>query len=522
MIVNTQYFRETGQFFEKNGYYTSAPAGTKEWEDFWDMQKDKCLNGYSVGGRKITGYHYWYLNFTPIKRASDGALAGEERATSKEYAMPAFYDGDYNYFWAVDIARYGISEEEYKKLDLDIDILDLSGSMHLAVLKSRRKGYSYKNGSMMARNYHLLRGSKGYAISGEKEYLDPDKDGLLAKIWSNINFVDEHTAWRQPRLTDRKYEKMSGYKRNIAGTDVERGFKSMISGISLKGDPGKAVGKDGELIIYEEAGKIRDLLKAWKLSRPSVEDGAFTTGLMIAFGTGGEQGADTIEGLSELFYNPEAYNILPINNMWDEGADGSSCGFFHPVYWNYPGFMDRDGNSDKEGAMNRELEEREKAKKAPDPTALTQHTAEMPFSPSESTLQTSANIFPIAELNAHLNDIKVRGLDKYGVAGKLYYADGGVKFNPNAGSKPIAKYPHSKNQDLTGAVVIYQAPFKTNQGEVPRNMYIACLDPYAHDTSTDMESLGSIHILKRDNRLDQTFSNSIVATYTGRPTTQDE
>jgi len=523
MLTNTQYFREPAIHFEKHGYYTNAPAGTKEWEDYWDMQRERSLNGYSVAGMQITGYHYWYLNFGRIKRISDAALRGEKvDVTGKNFGPPAFYDGDYNYFWCVDIARNGISEQDYKKLNLDVDILDLSGSKHLVVLKSRRKGYSYKNAAMLARNYHLMRGSRGYAISAEKEYLDPDKDGVLDKVWSQINFVDNYTAFRQPRITDRKWEKKSGYKRNIGGTDVERGMKSMISSVSLLGDPGKAVGKEGEIILFEEAGKTPDLLKAWKLCRPSVEDGAFTTGIMIGFGTGGEEGAESIAGLQELFYSPEAYNVLPLNNVWDEGTEGTSCSFFHPVFWNYPGFMDKDGNSDVEGAKKHEEKQRENAKKAPDPTALSQHVSEHPFTPSEATLQTSQNIFPIAELQNHLNNIRAKGMDKFGVAGSLYYADDGVKFRPNDKAKPIVKYPHSKNQDLTGAPVIYQTPYRDSEQNVPKNMYIACLDPYIHDTSTDMTSLGSVHILKRTNKLDHSMNDCVVASYTGRPSTQDE
>lgn len=522
-ITNTELVRQPAIHFEKHGYYTNAPAGTKEWEDYWDIQKERSLNGYSVGDLSITGYHYWYLNFSPIKRISDDALTGKDKSvTGKTFGFPAFYDGDYNYFWCVDIARFGIDEEKYKKLGLEVEILDLGGSNHLVVLKSRRKGYSYKNGSMLARNYHLMPKSRGYALSGEKEYLDPDKDGLLGKIWSNINFVDNNTAFRQPRLTDRKFEKMAGYKRNVGGTDIQRGIKSMIAGVSLKGDPGKAVGKEGELILFEEAGKTPNLLKAWKLCRPSVEDGAFTTGLMIAFGTGGEEGAESIEGLQELFYNPESYNVLPINNMWDDGADGTSCSFFHPVFWNYPGFMDEDGNSDKEGAKEREEGEREKARKAPDPTALTQHTAEMPFTPMEATIQTSANIFPVAELQSHMNWLNATGKHKQETAGKLYYSNEGIKFNPTADVTPVQKYPHSKNQDLSGAVTILQSPYRNKDGRVPDNLYIACHDPYAHDSSTDMSSLGAVFIIKRTNQVDHSLNDCIVASYVGRPNTQDE
>lgn len=520
MITNTEYVRQEALHFRKYGYYNNAPAGTKEWEDYWDLQKDRCLNGYSVGDLSITGYHYWYLNFSPILRIADEALIGASgRSVRKTKDFPAFWDGDYTYFWVQEIARNGISEEKYNSLDLPVEIKLLDGGHHLAVLKARGKGFSYKHGSMLARNYHLLRESKGFAMASEKEYLT--KDGLLTKAWDYISFIDENTPWRQPRLIDQTIHKMSGYKRNIAGTDVERGMKSQIMGVSLKDDVEKARGKRGELIFFEEAGKLPGLKKAWEVTRPSVEDGSFTAGQIIAFGTGGEEG-ENIEGLEEIFYNPEAYNAIALNNQWDEGADGTSCSFFFPDYWNFPGFMDTDGNSNVEATTEYLEEQRRKKKKAPDPSALSQYVAEHPFTPAEATTQTSTNIFPIAELQAHLNTIRARGLESYGVAGNLYYSDKGVKFRPNDKAKPIIKYPHSKNQDLSGAVVVYQTPYRDADGQVPKNMYIACHDPYAHDQSTDMSSLGSVHILKRTNRVDQSFNDCVVASYTGRPKTQDE
>jgi hypothetical protein len=39
---------------------------------------------------------------------------------------------------------------------------------HMCVLKSRRKGYSYKNGSMACRNYYLLPGTKTYIYASNK------------------------------------------------------------------------------------------------------------------------------------------------------------------------------------------------------------------------------------------------------------------------------------------------------------------------------------------------------------------
>ena len=60
----------------KNKTYVSAPWGTPDWQDYWETQLDRCIKGYSVFAEdgtehKITGHHYFYLNFTQIQIVSE-------------------------------------------------------------------------------------------------------------------------------------------------------------------------------------------------------------------------------------------------------------------------------------------------------------------------------------------------------------------------------------------------------------------------------------------------------------------
>ena len=61
----------------------------------------------------------------------------------------------------------------------------------------------------------------------------------------------------------------------------------------------------------------------------------------------------------------------------------------------------------------------------------------------------------------------------------------------------------------------------TDQEEVPHNLYIVCHDPYAQSKSTNNESLGAAYVIKRPNNLSKP-DDIIVASYVGRPKTQDE
>nr|UVY52069.1 MAG: Terminase [Bacteriophage sp.] len=236
--------------------------------------------------------------------------------------FPSFWDYDYYYFCAIEQA-------------------ELEGK-HMAVLKCRQRGYSFKGGSMLVRNYMLIPGSKNFAIASEQKFLIGD--GLLTKAWQIMDFLDKHTAWAKQRLVSTRMERTSGYKiTDEFGKQTEQGYLSSITGITLKNDPERVRGTRAKLVLWEEGGKFPSLLDAWRIEQPSVEtDDGKAFGLMIAFGTGGTEGA-SFEGLKELFYKPKSYNVLSFHNIWDEGRENTECAFFVPAYSNLESFDD-DGN----------------------------------------------------------------------------------------------------------------------------------------------------------------------------------
>lgn len=506
---NTDPLSPAANRFLEEGSYTDLHPTLEEADyiRFWEEEQRRCLEGYTApNGTKITGYHYFYLNYCPIDRAVDETLPNGEVIHKRKNTFPAFYDGDYIYFWLIDLAR---------RLN-----------KHLNMLKARRKGYSYKNGSLLMCNYYHVEKSKNFAMAGDSKFLD-GKDALLTKCWEYMSHIDEHTAWAQPKLKDQTDFKKSGYKKVIDGKLIEKGKRSMVGGTSLHNNPDAARGGAGELVLWEESGKFPELLEGWEIVMPMVKQGAKTLGIMISFGTGGTEGAD-FTSAEALFERPDVYDCLAFNNIWDDGAMGNKAGFFHPNYINLDGFIDEHGNSDIEGAKAYEAAEREKKKKGDSMRAYQQYVAEHAEKPSEAVLSSDANQFPTEELTEQYN--KVRSQKKTGLltAGKLYRgADGIVKFKPSTEVKPILNYPHSKKDDLTGAVCVKESPYryidpKTRKRTIPQGLYIVCHDPYAHDSSTNRESLGAAYVIKRTNNFSHSFSGSIVASYVGRPSSQDE
>ena len=509
-VHNTEQFSEAANFFKNNKCYTFAPKGTTDYVQYWERETDRCLNGYtSPDGQYITGYHYFYLNYSPIMKIVQTKYTDKDGnvRTKRERILdfPRFWDYDWYYFNAIEQA-------------------EIEGK-HMAVLKSRQRGYSFKGASMLVRNYELIKGSKNFAVASEQKFLIGD--GLLTKAWEIMDFIDANTEWAKQRLTSTRMERVSGYKiTDEYGKQTEQGYKSSICGITLKNDPERIRGTRGKLVLWEEGGKFPSLLDAWRIEQPSVEnDDGIAFGTMIAFGTGGTEGA-SFDGLKELFYKPKAYNVLSFPNIWDEGRENTECGFFVPSWSNLESFddngdyvyMDKDGNSLKEKAVCNLIEQRNKIKDGgASQQSIDRFISERPIRPAEAVLELGKNIFPRKLLMDQLTRIrtnkKLQSMKH--VVDLEWDGNGQVK----ATEKPngdITNYPLKKGDKPHGSVVIWEYPVK----DPPLGLYIGGCDPYDHDDSFT-NSLGSTFIFKRV-RAGEAWTDVIVAEYSGRPDTAEE
>lgn len=509
-LHNTDKFRQAAIFFEKHGCYTLAPVGTTDYNKYWEQETDRCKNGYiAPDGEGITGYNYFYLNYSPIFKLVETEYTDRNGDLRKRreriLQFPSFWDYDYYYFCAIEEA-----EQQGK---------------HMAVLKSRQRGYSFKGASMLVRNYMLIPGSKNFAVASEQKFLIGD--GLLTKAWQIMDFLDQHTAWAKQRLVSTRMERVSGYKvTDEFGKQTERGYLSSIVGITLKNDPERIRGTRGKLVLWEEGGKFPDLLDAWRIEQPSVEtDDGVAFGLMIAFGTGGTIGA-SFDGLKELFYKPNANNVLAFPNIWDDGRENTECGFFVPAYSNLESFdddgnqvyMDKDGNSYKEKAIQNLIDQRNKIKDGgAGQQSIDRFISERPIKPAEAVLELGKNIFPRKLLMDQLTRIRTnKKLQSMKHIVDLEWDGNGQVKATEKPSGDITNYPLKKGDKPHGSVVIWEYPVK----DPPLGLYIGGCDPYDHDDSFT-NSLGSTFIFKRV-RAGEAWTDVIVAEYSGRPDTAEE
>lgn len=564
--INTDVFREEAIKFKSQGFYTEESKGSPGYMAYWKEQLRRCVEGYEVEGQKITGHHYAYLNFSQIKSVEK--LGG--KVAKKVTNFPDFWDGDYEYFWSLEIARNGIAtnetlapatiserskwmslEEEMQVLRYELDnyatdtkyldlkkqkdtisqkILDrlclkvrphldwLEGGHHMIVGKSRRKGYSYKNGAISTNIYNTRRSALVVLAAYESKFLYPR--GTMTMTSGYMDFLNKSTAWAKGReYLDRVDHKKASFKKEVNGATIEAGYQSEVMCITFKDNPDAARGKDAYFIMFEEAGKFPNLKASIGATEAAMEAGDYFTGQYVIFGTGGDMEKGTID-FADMFFNPMENNIMPFENIWDENSLGTYCGFFHPVHWNMEGFYDSMGNSNIEGAIRAEQFKRERIKSnAKTKGKIDQRVQEYPFGPSEAFLMVSTNDFPTVELRSRLLKVEREKIHTIRYKPGVLSVEGGkVKFNFDFEGelKPLWTYKVNRDE-LQGCVVIKEMP---NLEQLPGEYYVG-YDPYRQDHSgSGQPSLASIYVMK--SHLSKSFNRgTIVASYIGRLETVD-
>lgn len=567
--LRSDVFRQEAIKFMKNGYYCPEPDGSPAFIEYWTEQLNRCIYGYEVGGHKITGDHYQYLNYCQIQVVIQTKGSKVSRKITKN---PDFWDGDYDYYWAVEIAKNGVanadsllttqeqrdeldllSEEEQKEAWVEIvkdlnmrciphpDYLD--GGHHFIVGKSRRKGYSYKNAAKCANRYNTIKKSLTLIGAFDKAYLYPK--GTMGMASTYLSFFNKHTGWKKAReFTDKVDIRTASFKETDPITNIsnEAGYLSTIQAVTFGDNPDAARGKDAVEVLLEEAGKFPNLKASYQATEPSLTAGKYITGQITIFGTGGDMEGGTID-FADMFYNPMEYNLMPFVNIWDENATNSYCGFFHPIYLNMEGHYDLQGNSDVDGAIAEEKAIRDKIRKnSTSSLVLQKRVQEYSFSPSEAFLTVSTNDFPILELRKQYNKVIRENLHlRYGqpvylerVTTKkenedrppILFADGSelvvvpkVRAIPDLTGlvQPLWKYKPD-NPDLKGGVVIYEYPMVNP----PRGLFKIGFDPYRQQhSSAVVPSLGAIYVYKASHKFSYT-RDTIVAQYIGRPYDPDD
>ena len=378
-------------------------------------------------------------------------------------------------------------------------------------------GKSYSLASIMSHNLILGESSEvkrrviTVLTAYQKEYLSDSKDGTLSKFKPGINFSFKNTPFPRLMLKNSPNEMawQMGYKDEFG---VESGSLNQVLAVSAKDDSEKLRGKRG-WILFEEMGSFKGLLSLYDITRRSVEDGSYAFACMYLVGTAAEDESD-FSSAKTLLYNPDGYNILALNNVYDRPKQGKpTFGFFFPAYINRSGCYNKDGVSDVVKALIEILMARHKAKYSADPKSVLRVIAEDPITPAEAIVKVKAAYFPTVALTERLAqlDSDPHAFDDVYVGNLTLSSGNNVEFR--IGNEiPIRKY--GVDNSTVGALEIFEMPEKQNNGQDFNMRYIIGHDPVDNDQA-ESTSLSSTFVL-------DLFTDRIVAEYTGRQAFADD
>lgn len=493
ILEDMDYFRQPALHFMKHKCYTFLKPNSNpnsEYRKYWDEEIRRCREGYirESDGEWVTGFLYWFLNYCPMM--VNKVIPGTRKAVRIE-SFPFFFEGIYWRFHYLHQAR--------------------EAGKHAIELAKRGCAKSYSLASIMSHNLILGESTEvkrrviTVLTAYQKEYLSDSKDGTLSKFKPGINFSFKNTPFPRLMLKNSPNEMawQMGYKDEFG---IESGSLNQVLAVSAKDDSEKLRGKRG-WILFEEMGSFKGLLSLYDITRKSVEDGDYTFATMYLVGTAAEDESD-FSSAKTLLYNPDGYNILAIENVYDRPKQGKpTFGFFFPSYVNRAGCYNKDGVSDVTKALIEILLVRHKAKYSADPKSVLRVIAEDPITPAEAIIKVKAAYFPTVALTERLAqlDSDPHAFDDVYIGNLALTSGGKVEFRIG-NDVPIRKY--GVDNSTVGALEIFEMPEKQANGENFNLRYIIGHDPVDNDQA-ESSSLSSTFVL-------DLFTDRIVAEYTGR------
>lgn len=477
MLINTELFSPV-----INDGLCRAHPRSYEYKEWWEEQRRRCLEGYTVGGKTITGDHYWYLNFWKIR----GVLQGSSR---KVLISPRFLDMDYEFFHTINKAR--------------------TLEKNMCVAKRRQTGFSEKCAALIGKEFSLFPASQSIIFGGEERF----SQATMRMVMRGLNSLSETEFFKRktPNTVDYIQAKYSVIEEGI---QTFKGTMSEIYSMTAKNNPQVGVGKSPSFALFEEAGKFHGLQATYKYMQPAMEANFKKTGFALMIGTGGEMGSGAKE-LEEIFYNPEAWDMMKfdyddsdytLKGFVEGKTDRNPCCYFVPA-WKYS-IIDKDGNSLKSESIDVILEKREVAKKAKNQNAYIQTITQMPLTPDECFMRTGGNRFNVQKLNTQLARIRNdRALTALGERGDLVWIEGA-----NGVPQGVAFVP-----EPNGPFLILEHPSLDEQGSVYHGLYKGSTDSYDKDEAQTSSSKGSSQIFKTFRSVEDAISRAFVARVTARP-----
>jgi hypothetical protein len=550
MIIENSNFRlkEIPNFHPELEYY--------ERVGFWKEEKRKCIEGYWVSGKWMSGPLYYYINFHNIQFEDDTSVA-------QAFGLPFLRDIDWELFLIYEECRgfsgfeldtkftcdrkYGPEKELAIKLKriTEADAAKLTyisardylrqnhgknlgkplyknSAKHFMSIQARGSGKSYSTSAIVAHNF-LFDGATDY-----DDYLERRKVKQFTSSESIIGAID--TKYTEPLVAKVKtaFELLPGSFQsgedkypsplfmNFSGSLASNKYitsdlsKSKLYHRTFKDNPLAANGTRANLVALDEVGFMYNIKESWGAIEAIQASKAKKNLVIWALGTGGLVSGRAALYAESIFRNPQDYNCVQFDDIWEHRG---RIGYFVPYSKTLNEFKKGSNlETDMDLATMFIENKRQLAKKSSDPTVYQTEIINGPMVPSEAFLILEGAFFPTLQLKEQLAEVEGGKYVKYTEAsfkGHISFNEQNEpEFYTEQDIEPIRKFPLSRNDEKKGCIEIWVKPQKNPEGVIPRGVYIAGIDVVDKDKSTT-DSLPSILVMNR-------LTRQIVAEYTGR------
>jgi hypothetical protein len=369
-----------------------------------------------------------------------------------------------------------------------------------------------KSAALVAYEMTFYPTSQALVLAGEDKYCQATT--RLARAGMNELDRTGREFWKRKELGDTlKFTKM-GFKLRKQG--VEKGYFSELHCITCHNNPQATIGKTPSLVIMEEGGKFGGLSDTYQYIEPSMKQGGKRDGrLIIIQGTGGEMDQGVGE-MMDMFYNPEAYDLLAFDNTYEDVSESNKICMFIPAWKFYK--IDKDGNSNYDEGMVAIDADRARIAKLKDSAKMTNEITQMPKTPMEAFTLSGTGKFNTAKLGEQRLKIVgsevLRSLPQYGNLTWVKEGTQIVGVEWEAGTKNEL----TGDNQLKYPFMIIEHPDLDENGVPLKDLYYGGTDPYDQDDAPTSDSKGSCSLFKGFHSPNKT-SMMYVARYTDRPKT---
>lgn len=449
-------------------------VGTSNYNEFWDEQIDRCINGYDTAGIHIPGRYYFYLNFVILK---------------------GLYGPQYPFYVDLDLEYYNLVEYVKK-----------NRKMGIVSVKARRKGLSEKAQNILAHGLRFTEGYRGAITAGIETYTT----GLRNKFESTQNNIIKDL--RLNVLTNNEKQYQIGYEeKDPVGGYITAGYGGLLSFETMYDDPTKLEGEYFHDVICEESGRYKHLGATVSSIKPALEFGSQMIGCFFLYGTGGNI-LSTSKDFKDFWDNAETYGLerfwVPGTRMYypffgnkiEEHMIDPDTGDQIDAIPNLRKYKDyeRIGIEDIKAAEDFILKKRIEYSKLPNKKKLKEHNQAYPLTVEEAFTSGGSNNFNDEKIYDKLFQIEGNPNNYKELILEWVTNSKGDNIATEGFELKVKSRPATKDDPSWKKIKVYQMPDPDMT-----DMDIGGVDGYNQDVTQVSHSLGAMVVLRQGNKVNQ-------------------